>query len=86
MPSRIRFPTALFGVALAINASTSEAADESPPAEASETIVVKSENLSVETLIDRKVYRVSSDAQSSLRSVAPTVRSPGPPPPPAIER
>lgn len=70
MPSRIRFPAALFGVALAINASASEAAEESPPAEALETILVKSEKLAVETLIDRNVYRVSSDAQSSFGSLS----------------
>ena len=72
LPGRVRFRIALFGLAVAIASSAAEATDESPPApaEALETIVVKSEKLSVETLIDRKVYSVASDAQSSFGSLS----------------
>ncbi|HET6326751.1 MAG TPA: TonB-dependent receptor plug domain-containing protein, partial [Planctomycetaceae bacterium] len=77
-PRRIRFGIALFGLAVAIASSAAQATDESPPAPAEsppapaalETIVVKSEKLSVETLIDRKVYSVTSDAQSSFGSLS----------------
>jgi outer membrane receptor protein involved in Fe transport len=72
LPRRVRFGIALFGFAVAIASSAAEATDESPPApaDAMETIVVKSEKLSVETLIDRKVYSVTSDAQSSFGSLS----------------
>jgi outer membrane receptor protein involved in Fe transport len=72
LPGGVRFQIALFGFAVAIASSTAEATDESPPApaDAIETIVVKSEKLSVETLIDRKVYSVTSDVQSSFGSLS----------------
>jgi outer membrane receptor protein involved in Fe transport len=52
--------------------SMAEATDEPPPApgDTLDAIVVKSEKLSVETLIDRKVYSVTSDAQSSFGSLS----------------
>jgi outer membrane receptor protein involved in Fe transport len=61
--------------------SNAEGAEEPspPPAESLETIVVKSQKLAVETLIDRKVYSVTSDVQSTfgtlsdLLSVIPSV-------------
>ena len=72
LPRQFRFQIALLGFAVAIASSTAAATDESPPApaDALETIVVKSEKLSVETLIDRKVYTVTSDVQSSFGSLS----------------
>src|SRR3984957_18899041 len=72
LPRRVRFGVALFGVAAAIASSAAEATEDSPPAppDALEAIVVKSEKLSVETLIDRKVYSVTSDVQSSFGSLS----------------
>jgi outer membrane receptor protein involved in Fe transport len=72
LPRRVRFWIALFGFAVAIASSAAEAKDESPPspADAIETIVVKSEKLSVETLIDRKVYSVTSDVESTFGSLS----------------
>jgi outer membrane receptor protein involved in Fe transport len=58
-------------MALAVGYSTAKAADEAPnPPAPLETIVVKSEKLSVETLIDRKVYSVTSDAQSTFGTLS----------------
>ncbi|MDP9089967.1 MAG: TonB-dependent receptor [Pseudomonadota bacterium] len=55
-----------------VSARPAEAADGAPPAPAAEveTIVVTSEKLTVETLIDRKVYSVASDMQSSFGSLS----------------
>ena len=50
--------------------SGADASDEpTVPAESLDTIVVKSEKLTVQSLIDRKVYSVASDAQSSFGSL-----------------
>ena len=63
--------TISLGLAIAIACSVAEAAEDPPPAsESLETIVVKSEKLQVETLIDRKVYTVSSDAQSTFGTLS----------------
>jgi outer membrane receptor protein involved in Fe transport len=72
LPRRVRFGIALLVCAVAIVSSAARATEESPPAPADvlEAIVVKSEKLSVETLIDRKIYSVTSDAQSSFRSLS----------------
>ena len=53
-------------------ACPAEAEDAAPPAPAPEveTIVVTSEKLNVETLIDRKVYSVASDVQSTFGSLS----------------
>jgi outer membrane receptor protein involved in Fe transport len=58
-------------MALAFGCRPAKAADlaADPPAPL-ETIVVKSEKLSVETLIDRKVYSVTSDAQSTFGTLS----------------
>ena len=50
--------------------SLAEAAEQSPPAPAVETIVVSSEKLPVETLIDRKVYSVTADVQSTFGTLS----------------
>jgi outer membrane receptor protein involved in Fe transport len=52
--------------------SVSDAAEQSPspPAPAVETIVVSSEKLPVETLIDRKVYSVTADVQSTFGTLS----------------
>jgi outer membrane receptor protein involved in Fe transport len=51
--------------------SVARAGDEPPkPVESLDAIVVKSEKLTVESLIDRKVYSVASDAQSSFGSLS----------------
>jgi outer membrane receptor protein involved in Fe transport len=64
-------PTIGLGLAIAAACSLAEAAeDPPPPSESLETIVVKSEKLQVETLIDRKVYTVSSDAQSTFGTLS----------------
>jgi outer membrane receptor protein involved in Fe transport len=56
--------------AVAIGA-TCQAADEPPaPTDAVETIVVKSDKLAVENLIDRKVYSVASDVLSTFGSLS----------------
>jgi len=50
-----------------------KAAEQTPPAPARspiESIVVSSEKLSVETLIDRKVYSVTSDVQSAFGTLS----------------
>ncbi|HEY0748476.1 MAG TPA: TonB-dependent receptor [Steroidobacteraceae bacterium] len=75
-----RFPGApLMVLALAwafAYACVAEAADEPPPtptptpAPEVATIVVTSEKLNVETLIDRKVYSVASDVQSTFGSLS----------------
>jgi outer membrane receptor protein involved in Fe transport len=71
-PRSLALASSLLGLAFQI-AVPAAAADDQPPAapvEAIETIVVKSEKLSVETLIDRKVYSVTSDAQSTFGSLS----------------
>jgi outer membrane receptor protein involved in Fe transport len=52
--------------------STAQAADASPPAPAAsmEPVVVTARKLEVETLIDRKVYSVTSDVQSSFGTLS----------------
>jgi outer membrane receptor protein involved in Fe transport len=68
----------VIGLALACvyaYACTAEAAGGAPPPPSApapevETIVVTSEKLTVETLIDRKVYSVASDVQSSFGSLS----------------
>src|SRR5260221_5871555 len=52
--------------------SVAEAADGPPPApvDSVEAIVVTAQKLSVETLIDRKVYSVTSDAQSTFGALS----------------
>lgn len=66
-PTRI----ALLGIAAAAACSAARAADDQPPAPDSlAAIVVKSEKLTVESLIDRKVYTVTSDAQSSFGTLS----------------
>jgi outer membrane receptor protein involved in Fe transport len=49
-----------------------QAADGSPPApaESVEAVVVTAQKLDVETLIDRKVYRVTSDVQSTFGTLS----------------
>src|SRR5882762_6062427 len=63
----------LYAFAIASAASVAEAADESsPPAPVAsmEAIVVTGQKLSVETLIDRKVYSVTSDVQSTFGTLS----------------
>lgn len=58
--------------ALTIARVVANPAEEPPspaPVESVESIVVKSEKLDVQTLIDRKVYTVTSDAQSNFGSL-----------------
>jgi outer membrane receptor protein involved in Fe transport len=58
-------------IALGFAHSSCKAEDAPPvPPESIETIVVKSEKLNVETLIDRKVYSVASDAQSTFGTLS----------------
>jgi outer membrane receptor for ferrienterochelin and colicin len=57
--------------ALAVACSNSSAADDRiTPTQPIETITVKTERLSVENLIDRKVYSVNSDVQSTFGTVS----------------
>jgi outer membrane receptor protein involved in Fe transport len=58
--------------ALTIARSLAEAADSPGPApvDSVEAIVVTAQKLSVETLIDRKVYSVTSDAQSTFGALS----------------
>ena len=69
---RIACSASLWAVAMAA-CSVATAADEpaapSPPPSV-ETIVVTSEKLPVETLIDRKVYSVTSDVQSTFGTLS----------------
>ena len=71
LPSKPLLKIALCGLSLSI-ASAASATDEpaAAPSDSLDAIVVKSEKLSVETLIDRKVYSVTSDAQSNFGSLS----------------
>jgi len=63
----------LWACAITAACSAAEAAEPPTPAPAStevETIVVSAEKLSVETLIDRKVYSVKSDVQSAFGTLS----------------
>jgi outer membrane receptor protein involved in Fe transport len=62
----------VFCLAFLVTTPGAEADDLPPPASSQslETIVVKSEKLTVETLIDRKVYTVTSDAQSTFGTLS----------------
>ena len=72
LPRQYSLEIVIYGFAISGVCSVAQAADEQPPApvEALGTIVVKSEKLSVENLIDRKVYTVTSDAQSSFGTLS----------------
>ena len=70
----------LYAIAIAAACPVADAADNPPaPVASVEAIVVTGQKLSVETLIDRKVYSVASDAQatfgtlSDILSVIPSV-------------
>jgi outer membrane receptor protein involved in Fe transport len=73
---RLACSIGLWAVAITAAFSVAKAAEEPPPAPAPsappevETIVVSAEKLSVETLIDRKVYSVTSDVQSAFGSLS----------------
>lgn len=69
-PFRSRFGLCVLAIASACTAAA--AADDASPApvDSVEAIVVTSQKLSVETLIDRKVYSVTSDAQSTFGSLS----------------
>jgi outer membrane receptor for ferrienterochelin and colicin len=70
-PRQALLRIALLGAAVSVACSVAKAGDEPPtPADTLETIVVKSEKLNVESLIDRKVYTVTSDAQSSFGTLS----------------
>jgi outer membrane receptor for ferrienterochelin and colicin len=72
LPIKLCFNNFVCGVLL-LTASWMVNATDQPAAvsgDALDAIVVKSEKLSVETLIDRKVYNVTSDAQSSFGSLS----------------
>ena len=60
-------PSLTLSIACSIAAAAEPA---SAPVESLETIVVKSEKLTVETLIDRKVYSVAADAQSTFGTLS----------------
>ncbi len=62
-------PWYVFSLAALCSVAT---AAESPPAapDQLETIVIKSQKLNVETLIDRKVYSVAADAQSTFGTLS----------------
>src|SRR6202790_5437764 len=73
--NKIRSLLTVLGITIGIAASYSvaKAAEEPSPAPAPptvETIVVTSEKLPVETLIDRKVYSVASDVQSTFGTLS----------------
>ncbi|HEX4152234.1 MAG TPA: TonB-dependent receptor [Steroidobacteraceae bacterium] len=71
-PRQIVLESVLLGLALAASCSVTATADEpsSTPEDSLEPIVVRSEKLSVESLIDRKVYTVTSDAQSTFGTLS----------------
>ncbi|HEV7610639.1 MAG TPA: outer membrane beta-barrel family protein [Steroidobacteraceae bacterium] len=62
----------LLAIGAAPACSVAEAAGDPPaaPVDSLEAIVVKSEKLAVESLIDRKVYTVTSDAQSTFGTLS----------------
>jgi outer membrane receptor protein involved in Fe transport len=62
----------LCALVIAVGCSVAKAADDSSPAPvvSVEAIVVTARKLSVETLIDRKVYSVTSDAQSTFGTLS----------------
>jgi outer membrane receptor protein involved in Fe transport len=66
-----RISVCALGIAV-VAGSVAEAADGPPPApvDSVEAIVVTAQKLSVETLIDRKVYTVTSDAQSTFGALS----------------
>ena len=67
-PRTLTSAIGLLDLALSVTGPSAEAADQPPPApdESIETVVVKSGKLTLETLIDRKVYTVTPDAQSTF--------------------
>jgi outer membrane receptor protein involved in Fe transport len=72
LPRQTSLGIVLYGFVITDVGSVAQAADEQLPApvESLGTIVVKSEKLTVENLIDRKVYTVTSDAQSSFGTLS----------------
>jgi outer membrane receptor protein involved in Fe transport len=68
----LRLRIALCGFTVSIACSVVEAQNKPAPAPADpvETVVVQSDKLAVESLIDRKVYSVTSDAQSSFGTLS----------------
>ena len=62
----------LYAIAVPVAYSAPEAADHPSPApvDTADTIVVQARKLTVETLIDRKVYSVTSDAQSTFGTLS----------------
>jgi outer membrane receptor protein involved in Fe transport len=68
---RLARPIGLCAAAVTAACSLANAAEPPAPAPAPiESIVVSSEKLSVETLIDRKVYSVTSDVQSAFGTLS----------------
>jgi outer membrane receptor protein involved in Fe transport len=67
-----QFRICLCVVAIAAACSVAEAADNPPPASGASVpaVVVTADKLSVETLIDRKVYSVTADAQSTFGTLS----------------
>jgi outer membrane receptor for ferrienterochelin and colicin len=71
LPRQFPIWIALPVIATTVVGSVTQAADEQPPVPDSlEAIVVESQKLTVETLIDRKVYTVTSDAQSTFGTLS----------------
>jgi outer membrane receptor protein involved in Fe transport len=70
--SQLFCPMGLWAIAWMAACSVADAAEQSAPpsAPAVETIVVSSEKLPVETLIDRKVYSVTANAQSTFGTLS----------------
>jgi outer membrane receptor protein involved in Fe transport len=60
----------LYAFAASAACSAAEAASEPPPVASVEAIVVTGQRLSVETLLDRKVYSVASDVQSTFGTLS----------------
>ena len=68
---RYRWRSGVCSLSLALTYTAIEAADQPPaPVPSVEAIVVTSQKLSVETLLDRKVYSIASDVQSTFGTLS----------------
>ena len=69
-----RAPIGIRALALVMTCQTANAAEPpaapTPPAAAEQSVVVSAQKLPVETLVDRKVYNVTTDIQASFGSVS----------------
>src|SRR5882724_1463290 len=67
----MRYLLSFYAVVLVVSCHCSEAAEAPPPpAAAEQSVVVSAQRLTVETLVDRKVYNVTTDIQANFGTVS----------------